>query len=120
MQYMLMIFEDEAQFGDSPDSQIWQDLVAAHQALAAEMAGQGILRGGAGLMGSNLATTLRRQAKQVSIHDGPWAETREQLGGFYLIDVPDLDTAMAWAKRIPMFQDGAIEIRPTLPEEAGP
>lgn len=117
MQYLLMIFEDEAQYGDNADSQAWQDIVAAHGALAAEMEAAGILRGGAGLMGTNTATTIRRSNQKVTIHDGPWAETREQLGGFYLIDVPDLDTALGWAKRVPMIGDGSVEVRPTIPEE---
>ncbi|AVQ00189.1 hypothetical protein C7S18_18945 [Ahniella affigens] len=117
MQYLLMIFEDETKYGDDPNSQAWQDIVAAHGALAAEMEAAGVLRGGAGLMATNLATTVRRQGQKVTIHDGPWAETREQLGGYYVIDVPDLDSALGWAKRIPMLGDGSVEIRPTIPEE---
>jgi hypothetical protein len=49
-----------------------------------------------------------------TIHDGPFAETKEQLGGFYLIEAPDLDAAIAIAKKVPVLQDGAIEIRPLL------
>ena len=49
-----------------------------------------------------------------TVHDGPFAETKEQLGGFYVIDVPDLDAAIALAKRLPMLQDGVVEIRPVL------
>lgn len=116
MQYLLMIFEDETIYGDDADSQAWQDIVAAHGALAAEMEAAGVLRGGAGLMGTKMATTIRRRNQKVSVHDGPWAETREQLGGFYLIEVADLDAALVWAKRIPMLGDGAVEVRPTIPE----
>jgi hypothetical protein len=74
----------------------------------------GIMRGGAGLKPAATASTVMKRGNRVSLHDGPFIETKEQLGGFYLIDVPDLDTALAWAKRIPMIADGVVEVRPTL------
>jgi hypothetical protein len=49
-----------------------------------------------------------------SLHDGPFAETREQLGGYYLVDVPDLDAALAWARRIPVVPGGKVEVRPVM------
>lgn len=116
MQYMLMIFEDEANYAGGEESEAWRKIVAAHGALVGEMQEAGVLRGGAGLLPSETATTVRTRHGKVSMHDGPWAETREQLGGFYLIDVPTLDDALAWARRIPLAGDGSIEVRPTLPE----
>jgi hypothetical protein len=70
--------------------------------------------GGAGLKGTMTATTVRTTNGSKTVHDGPFAETREQLGGFYLIEAPDLDAAIAIAKKVPVLQDGAIEIRPLL------
>ena len=60
------------------------------------------------------ATTIRTSAGKKTVHDGPFAEAREQLGGFYLIEAADLDEAIAIARQVPVLQDGAIEIRPLL------
>jgi hypothetical protein len=70
--------------------------------------------GGAGLKGTAAATTVRAGNGSRTVHDGPFAETKEQLGGFYLIDVPDLDAAIAIAKKLPLSRGGAVEIRPLL------
>ncbi len=72
----------------------------------------GVLVGGAALMSSHTATTLRLVEGRRDIHDGPYAETKEQLGGFYLIEVPDIDTALEWAARNPAAATGAVEVRP--------
>jgi hypothetical protein len=112
MQYMLMIYEDERVYGPGKGGSAMSDMVAKHMALGREL---GALRvGGAGLKNTDSATTVRTTKGAQTVHDGPFAETKEQLGGFYLIDVPDLDAAIAWAKRIPLAADGAIEIRPLL------
>jgi len=116
MQYMLMIFEDEANYAGGEESEAWQKIVAAHGALVGEMQEAGVMRGGAGLLPTAAATTVRTRNGKVSMHDGPWAETREQLGGFYLIEAATLDDALVWAKKIPMHGDGSIEVRPTIPE----
>lgn len=63
-------------------------------------------------MSSHTATTLRLVEGRRDIHDGPYAETKEQLGGFYLIEVPDIDTALEWAARNPAAATGAVEVRP--------
>jgi hypothetical protein len=81
---------------------------AFHQAASAA------ITGGSGLKGSSTATTVRTGDGGHTIHDGPFAETKEQLGGFYLIDVPDLDAAIALAKQIPLDGNGSVEIRPLL------
>jgi hypothetical protein len=60
---------------------------------------------------------VRTRAGAKAIHDGPFAETKEQLGGFYIVDVPDLDAAIALARRIPLLGEGAVEIRPVLAED---
>ena len=115
MQYALLIYENEDLYrADSGRS--FDDIIAAHRALAGELAAQGILRGGSGLKTADTATTVRKAGGEHALHDGPYAEAREQLGGFYLVDVPDLDAALAIAKRIPLAGDGAIEVRPMIDE----
>jgi hypothetical protein len=74
----------------------------------------GVMVGGAALMPSHAATTVRLADGRRDLHDGPYAETKEQLGGFYLIEVPDLDTALAWAARNPAASSGAVEVRPVM------
>jgi hypothetical protein len=116
MQYMLMIYEDESGYADGEQGQAWQDILQAHGALAGQLAELGILRGGAGLKATATATTVRTRSGKISMHDGPYAETREQLGGFYLIEVDSLDQAIEWAKKIPLAADGSVEVRPALSE----
>jgi hypothetical protein len=70
--------------------------------------------GGAGLKGTVAATTVRTANGRQTIHDGPFAETKEQLGGYYLVDVPDLDAALEIAKKLPLLADGSVEVRPLL------
>jgi hypothetical protein len=113
MQYALVIYEDEAVYGEE-NSPVWQDILAKHTAFAGELVEKGLLRGGAGLKTTNTATTVRRIAGQCSLHDGPYAESKEQLGGFYLIEVPDLDAALAWARKLPLSGDGSVEVRPII------
>jgi hypothetical protein len=117
MQYMLAIFENESNYVGGQEGAVYQQIVAAHMALVGQMQTAGVLRGGAGLLGSETATTVKTRAGGISMHDGPFVESKEQLGGFYLIEVASLDDAIVWAKRIPLAKDGAVEIRPTLPEE---
>lgn len=112
MQFMLLIYEDESIYGPGKDGPAMQQIVAKHMAFSREL---GAVRvGGAGLKSTPSATTVRTTKGKQSIHDGPFAESKEQLGGYYLIDVPDLDAAIAVAKKVPVLQDGSIEIRPVL------
>jgi hypothetical protein len=113
MQYMLLIYENEEIFG-GPDKMgpIMADLGPRHFAFSHEL-GEA-MRGGAGLKG-----TVRSTGGKQTIHDGPFAETREQLGGFYLVEAGDLDAAIAIAKKVPLGKDGAIEVRPVLPMPPG-
>ena len=112
MQYMLLIYEDERLFGEDKDNDALQVIVGKHVAFAQSLGDR--LKDGSGLKGTATATTVRTSAGAKVIHDGPFAETKEQLGGYYLVDVPDLDAAIAIAKQIPLIGDGAIEIRPLL------
>ncbi len=116
MKYMLSICEDHAVYGGGPESEAFRKIVAAHQTLVEDMIKAGVFVHGAGLLGPDTATTVRKRGGKHSIHDGPFAETKEQLGGFYIVEVKDLDAAIVWAKRIPMLADGSIEVRPAIPD----
>ena len=117
MQYMLMIYEDPKTYGDT---EVYETILTVHQAFAGELAQAGAMRGGSELKGPETATTLRKAGGRHTLHDGPFAETKEQLGGFYLIEAPDLDAALAWARKLPMASNGAVEVRPlnAMEEEA--
>jgi hypothetical protein len=111
MQYMLLIYEDENALRPP---QAMQEVVAAHMRLAAEMREKGVMVAGDGLQTSDTATSVRKSASGRTVHDGPFPETREQLGGYYLIDVSDLDAALAWAKQVPVAEGGGVEVRPIM------
>ena len=112
MKYALLIYEDENQYGPDKAGPRLQEMVARHMAFTQELGAKRI--GGAGLKASPTATTVHTRSGKKTVHDGPFAEAREQLGGLYLVDVASLDDAIEIARRIPLAQDGAIEIRPVL------
>ena len=111
MQYMLLIFEAEAQYREPATL---REVGMTHMKLAAEMREKGVMVAGDGLQNSDTATTVKFQKDGQTLHDGPFPETREQLGGYYLIDVPNLDTALSWARRVPCSAGGGVEVRPVM------
>ena len=86
-------------------------------AVTEELQSSGVLLSGMGLDGENTATTLRTRNGERVLTDGPFAETKELLFSFYVIDVPDLDTAIEWAAKMPNAEYGSVEIRPLSPFE---
>ena len=114
MQYALLIYEDEQATGKNEGGPAFLDLVKQHMAFSPKLREQGVQIGGAGLKGTASATTVRRTNGSRTIHDGPFAESKEQLGGFYVIEVPDLDAAIDIARRMPLADGGSVEIRPLL------
>ena len=117
MKYMLMICEPADAYAGAAGQTLLQDIVAKHMALAAELRDRGLMHDGAGLQGVETATTVVTRDGGHTVHDGPYAETREHLGGYYVIDVPDLDEALAIARRIPGVEGTKVEVRPLLPED---
>lgn len=111
MQYLLIIYSDEG----PQDQAVMQEITAAHMRLGAELQESGAIVGGNRLRPSDTASTVRTQGGVQSLHDGPYAETREQLGGYYLIEAPDLDAAIGWARKIPGGPNYAVEVRPIWP-----
>jgi hypothetical protein len=89
-------------------------MMGEYFALNDRMKGVATFLAGEGLKGVDTATTLRKRAGRVETMDGPFAETREHLGGFYLIDAPDLDAALRFAAEIPAARYGSVEVRPVM------
>ena len=111
MKYMLLICRDEVSWDRltlAERTEIYSEMVA----LSEELAGRGQYVGGHPLHPSSTATTVQVRGGKRLVTDGPFAETREQLGGYMIIDVPDLDAAIAIAGRIPLARTSTVEIRP--------
>ena len=111
MRYALLICDDEnARLARSPEEDAAQ--MAQYGAFAEEMGGRGLLQGGERLRPTSDATTVQVRDGEVLTSDGPFAETKEQIGGFYLVDCKDLDEAIEVASKIPTAANGTIEVRP--------
>ena len=117
MQYMLMFYQPAAEFEQRNDASS-QAYRASWVAYADAVRQAGISLGGHGLFPPMTGTTLRVRGDKRQVQDGPFADTKEQLAGFFVIDVPDLDTALAWASRAPCAATGGVEVRPVLPPPA--
>ena len=113
MKYLCLIYEDEARFEALPQAEM-DAVIGEHLAFADEIRASGHLVAGEALHPTRMATTVRVRGGRVSATDGPFAETREQLGGFYLIEARDLNEALQVAARIPSARDGSIEVRPVV------
>jgi hypothetical protein len=113
MQYMLLIYADpavEPVFG----TPAFEEMMAGYAELSEKLKTAGAMRGGEGLKGVETATSLRVRGGKVETMDGPFAETKEHLGGFYVIDVPDLDSALKYAAMVPSARYGTVEVRPVM------
>ncbi len=111
MRYALLICTDESALAAaSPDETA--EMMKAYDAFGAEMGPRGVLRGGERLRPTTDATTVRVSGGEVLVSDGPFAETKEQMGGFYLVDCNDLDEAIEIASKVPAARHGTVEVRP--------
>ena len=113
MKYILLLYSapDAGPAQDSPEA---QDEMGRWFGVTEEMGKAGVLVAGDALQPTATATTLRERDGEVVLTDGPFAETKEILGGYYLIDVPDLDEAAKWAAKMPLAPYGSVEIRPVM------
>ena len=116
MQVCMLFYETEADFaartaGGEAGEAFW----GAWRAFVGAMNEAGIVRGGQALQPPAGAVVVRRGGAAPQVLDGPYAETKEQLGGTIVIEVPDMDAAIAWAARCPAVARGAVELRPVLP-----
>ena len=118
MKYLFALINDESRAADrSPEE--GAEVMRAWDAFTNETKDAGVFIAGEGLQPSDTATTVKidTQGGEPMVTDGPFAETKEQLGGFYLLECADLDEALAWARKIPM-PGGVVEVRPVMDYEA--
>jgi hypothetical protein len=117
VRYMMLIHHDEKALANAPKQELWAEYAAFNEALAKAGAG---FAAGERLESATAATTVRVREGKAKVLDGPYADTKEQLAGYFMIDVADLDEAITWARRCPSSQYGAIEIRPLTPPPSWP
>ena len=113
MQYLLMIYANEAEYGKIEPATL-QKVYEEYGAFTQSIIKSGNFKAGDRLQDTHTATTVRVRDGKTLTTDGPFAETREQLGGYYLVDAKDLNAALAIAARIPGAKDGSIEVRPIM------
>ena len=113
MQYLLLIYRSEAELGKMTAADR-KEMSADYGAFTQSIVQSGHFKAGDGLQPSTTATTVRVRDGKMLTTDGPFAETREQLGGYYLVEAKDLDTAIGLAARIPGAKEGSIEVRPVM------
>jgi hypothetical protein len=113
MKYMLLLYNNpalEPAYGTAEFEKMMGGFFAVNERMKAD----GVLHGGEGLQGVETATSLKVRGGKVETMDGPFAETKEHLGGYYVIDVPDLDAALRYAAMLPSASFGTIEVRPLM------
>jgi hypothetical protein len=117
MKYMLVLIGDESQYADWSQEDIQRDMQRWDE-YTKQLVAAGAFVSGEGLGPSANVTTLRIQNGERILTDGPFAETKEQIGGFYVIEAKDLDEAIDWAAKLPSAEYGVTEIRPVMDYEA--
>ena len=110
MKYLCLIYENEQAWAATPQSEA-DAIMAEYFAFGDDYTKSGHVLGGNALQPTHTATTVRVRNGKMSTTDGPFAETREQIGGFFVFECKDLDEAISWAAKIPSAEDGAIKVR---------
>ena len=116
-QYMLLIYDDETQWQHMSEAEAGRAF-GEYMQYTQELVAAGVLRAGNPLHPTPTATTVRVRDGRTITTDGPFAETKEQLGGYYILDVESLDAALAWAARCPGARAGSVEVRPVMQVDA--
>lgn len=111
MQYLFALYVNEGAWPKMSKAEQEQG-VAAYTAYTEALTKAGVLKGSNRLQPASTATTVRNNNGKTQVLDGPYVDSKEQLGGYYLIDVPDLDAALSWASRCPTVGHGVVEVRP--------
>ena len=114
MQYMLLVYWNEADRKRNASKEQAAEMFAAYSAYTEALKKAGAFLAGAGLQDSSTATVVRAPNGKAAVLNGPYIESKEQLGGYYLIEAPDLDEALAWAARCPGAKQDAVEVRPLM------
>jgi hypothetical protein len=117
MQYALLIYSKEDRWASLSDEER-SAVYAEYEALSRDLRQRDALVGGSELQATSTATAVRVREGDTQVTDGPFAETREVLGGFYMIEADSLDEAIEWAARVPAAKHGTIEVRPVVMREA--
>jgi len=117
MRYLLTIYEDESAWATMSPEESGR-IMARYGAFGEELKAAGAYCDGEGLQPTQTATTVRVRDGERLTTDGPFAETKEQLGGYYVVECKDLDEAIAWAAKIPGAETGSVEVRPVMDYEA--
>ncbi len=118
MQYLLLIYAEEPK--EAPPQEVVDQIMGEWWQYEKAVTDAGVKIAGDALQGTSTATTVRIKDGERVVTDGPFAETREVLGGYYLLDVPDLDAALDWAARCPGAKYGSIEVRPIMVFDSAP
>lgn len=118
MRYMLMIYSNEADEAKMAPADMGK-LMEDYGTFTEELIGSGAMEGAERLQPISSATTIRVRDGKTVTTDGPFAETKEQIGGYYLIEAADLDAAIAWAAKVPTARYGSVEVRPIWEMEEG-
>ena len=114
-EYLILIFEEEKAYAEG-GPEVYGEVMEAHRRFSDQVPEiGGKIIGGEALQPTSTATTIRNDV----VTDGPFAETKEQLGGYYMLDVPDLDEAIKWAQKCPGAEHGTIELRPVMEFDQG-
>jgi hypothetical protein len=112
MKYILLIYGDEKRW-QSMAHEDMQNIYAGHRAYGEAMTKAGVMRGGSELKPISTATTVRfANSRPAATLDGPFAETKEQLAGYYIIETDNIEAALDWAAKMPGMTDGSVEVRP--------
>lgn len=114
MEYMLMFYETPAEAARGEDPAQAEAYWGAWNAYIGAIEGSGLMRGGNGLQPPRTATTVRIVNGQRQVQDGPFADTREHLGGYFILEAETLDEVLAWAARAPCAGAGSVEVRPVM------
>lgn len=114
MLYAVIVYETQQDFAERSDPATAPAYMGLHMAYGKALAEAGIAAGGAGLLPPATATTVRLRDGKRHVQDGPFADSKEQVGGFYLINVPTLDDALKWAAKCPNASRAGVEVRPVL------
>lgn len=118
MRYLLLIYGNEQQW-TSMTPEATAAVLDQYNVYTQELIEAGVLRGGDELQPTFTATTVRARDGKVGTTDGPFAETKEQLGGYYIVETDSLDEAIAWAAKCPGAQNGSVEVRPIVAQPEG-
>jgi hypothetical protein len=113
MRYMALIYTEEVDPATTPPEQ-WQEVMDAYIKFGEDATAAGVMKGGDALQPTQTATTVRVREGKTLTTDGPFAETKEALGGYYIFEARDLDEAIEWAARLPGSWWGSVEVRPIL------